>query len=110
MKPGDVCLAQFPFTDGAATKLRPVLVVSKEEHNRGSDVVVLPISSRPDPDDKFSVYVDAPHFGKAGLRFPSAIKWSKPATIAKSVLRRHLGELDSGILATVTTQLMSVFR
>ncbi|MFH0983509.1 MAG: type II toxin-antitoxin system PemK/MazF family toxin, partial [Planctomycetota bacterium] len=41
MKCGSVCLTQFPFTNGTSAKMRPVLVVSKDEFNAGEDVVVV---------------------------------------------------------------------
>ncbi|MBW3539823.1 MAG: type II toxin-antitoxin system PemK/MazF family toxin [Planctomycetes bacterium] len=75
-----MCLAHFPFTDGTSAKLRPILIVSAAEYNRGEDVVAVPISSSPDPDDPNSVFVGDPEYSKAGLRCPSAIKWQKPTT------------------------------
>jgi len=101
---------EFPFTDGTSSKMRPVLVVSSEKCNRGGDVVVLPISSQPDSGDPFAVFIDASHFQQAGLKFPSAIKWSKPVTIAKSAITRRLGGLDSTILAEVRACLHSLFN
>jgi hypothetical protein len=37
---GDILLARYPFTDGSASKLRPVLVVSSDQYNVGDDLVV----------------------------------------------------------------------
>ena len=109
MTRGDICLVSFPFTDGSAAKVRPVLIISADRFNRGGDVVVLPISSSPEPGDEFSVYIPDPDFKAAGLRFPSAIKWNKPATIAKSVVRRRLGALQDNYLSQTTEKLKTVF-
>lgn len=109
MKPGDTCLVDFPFTDGTGSKVRPALVISKEEFNRGDDVVILPISSIPDPADKFAVFIDASHYSQAGLKCPSAIKWSKPVTVAKSVIRRRLGKIDNSLLSEVRAGLAKLF-
>jgi mRNA interferase MazF len=109
MKPGDVCLVDFPFTDGTSSKMRPVLVISKEEFNRGADIVVLPISSKPGSNDPFAIFIDASHYAQAGLKVPSAIKWSKPITIAKSAIKRRLGALDSTLLSEVRTSVNSLF-
>ncbi len=92
MNSGEIYLARFPFTDGTAAKLRPVLVISNRRYNN-ADVVVLPISSRPDPNDEFAVFIGNPHFSQAGLRQESSIKWTKPMTIASSVFQRRLGTL-----------------
>ena len=110
MKCGDVCLAQFPFTDATESKLRPILIVSQSEHNGGEDVVALPISSSPNQNDPFSIFVDAHNYPKAGLKYPSAIKWNKPATISKLVIKRKLGILPKDILDDVIEKLVSVFQ
>lgn len=109
MNYGDVCLTHFPFTNASAAKLRPVLIVSGEKFNNGGDVVVLPISSRPEPDDPFAVYIGEPDFKKSGLRRDSSVKWAKPATIAKSVIQRRLGSLPKNLLDEVCNKVKSVF-
>lgn len=109
MTPGDICLVHFPFTDGSATKLRPVLVVSAAQFNQGQDVVVLPISSRPGSDDPFTVFVGPQRYQSAGLKAPSSIKYSKPMTIAKVVVKRRLGKLPSDLLGEVLKKLGTVF-
>jgi mRNA interferase MazF len=108
MKRGDICLAHFPFTDGSAAKLRPILIVSGDQFNSREDVVVLPISSSPDDADPYCVYLDnaSPHFRQSGLRFSSAIKCTKPMTIAKSVITRRLGRLHEAILQEATRLLV----
>lgn len=111
MKCGDVCLAHYPFTDASGTKLRPVIVVSAAKFNAGNDLVVLPISSSPEPDDDFSVYIgrDSPYFKPSGLRYASAIKWTKPLSIAKSVLTRRLGYVPEPLLTDVRDKLRTMF-
>ena len=107
---GDVCLAHFPFTDASASKLRPVLVISGDKFNNGADVVVLPISSRPNPSDSFSVHIGDPDYQRAGLRRESSVKWAKPATIAKSVVSRRLGALPQELIDEVCKQLAELFK
>ena len=76
MKCGWTCLVEYPFTDGTGSKVRPVLVVSRDEFNNGDDVVVVPISSQLSKSDPYSVYIsdDSPHFPASGLKFSSAKK------------------------------------
>jgi mRNA interferase MazF len=111
MKCGDILLAQYPFTDGSASKLRPVLIVSSDQFNAGHDLVVLPISSQPDPSDKFSYYIDLslPQFAGTGLRYSSAVKWTKPLAISIAVIKRRLGRLDAKCLEEVRARLRQVF-
>jgi mRNA interferase MazF len=110
MRRGEICLAHFPFTDASAAKVRPVLIISADQFNGGEDIVVLPLSSSPDPSDPHSVLIDraSPYFSLSGLRFPSAIKWTKPMTIAKSVVSRRLGRLHANLLDQVTKNLITV--
>jgi len=111
MNCGDICLVSFPFTDASATKMRPVLVVSPDDFNRGQDRVVLPISSVPHPDDPYSLYIPAnsPYFDATGLRQSSAVKWTKPFTVSTLVLQRRIGRLDAKLLAEVRTKLAALF-
>lgn len=110
MRRGDVCLAHYPFTDDIAAKIRPIVVISADTANQGDDVIVLPFSTRPEPDDPHAIYLDAssPHFRASGLRFPSAIKWSKPMVISKTVITRRLGRLDQSILSAACQNLCGI--
>jgi mRNA-degrading endonuclease toxin of MazEF toxin-antitoxin module len=110
MTRGDICLARFPFPDASGAKLRPVLVISNTVHNQGDDVVVLPISSVPDRNDKNCVFIDNSwqHFAATGLRTASSVKTSKPMTIAKVVVARRLGKLHVELLQPVTAKLVAV--
>ena len=99
MKCGSVCLTQFPFTDGTSAKVRPVLVVSKDEFNTGDDVVVVPISSKPLQDDQYSVFIDSssPCFPATGLQISSVVKYTKlggQPEAAPSTLSWGLAALD----------------
>ena len=111
MKCAWTCLVEYPFTDGTGSKVRPVLVVSRDAFNRGDDVIVVPISSQPGESDPYSIYVrdDSPHFPASGLKFSSAIKWGKPFTISKVLLIRRLGTLDDSIMSQVSAEIRSLF-
>lgn len=111
MNCGDICLVQYPFTDGAGAKVRPVLVVSANSHNAGEDVVVLPITGDPKKDERYCVAIDtdSPHFARSGLKFASAIKCTKPLTIAKRLLQKRLGSAHPDLLSEVRTYLAELF-
>lgn len=112
MRCGDVVLVDYPFTDRTGSKRRPALVVSSDEFNKGEDVVIVPISSVYRGDDPFSYSIKntAPHFPQTGLRGSSYVKWTKPVTIAKNVIRRRLGQLPRPILAEVHSRICSWFQ
>lgn len=100
MTSGTICLIQFPFTDGSGAKVRPVLVVSQDRFNHGEDVLVVPISSRPQPGDPFTVTIpsNSPQFAATKLKQSSAVKWAKPFTTSKRLILRRLEDSISRCL------------
>jgi mRNA interferase MazF len=109
MRQGDVILVRYPFTDGTGSKVRPALVISTEEFNNGEDVIVSPISSVPDEHDPYSLFIGNPIFSQAGLLKPSAIKWTKVATVDKGLVHRTLGQLPSDVLEELLGKLRQMF-
>lgn len=111
MKCGQIVLVQYPFTDDTGSKVRPALVVSADEFNRGEDFVVVPISSAPTPDDPHCFHISdhSPHFQQTKLRQTSSIKWTKPFTASRLVVRRRLGTLARGPLAEVRSMIQGLF-
>jgi mRNA interferase MazF len=100
---GDVLLARLVFSDGRASKRRPVLVV----YDFGDDdLLVLPITSHP---VRVATDVLVLDWNSAGLRLPSTIRAEKLATIAKSCVVQKLGQLDSGDRLRVNGVLKTVF-
>ncbi len=110
MRHADVCLVPFPFTDGSAAKVRPVVVVSVDEFNREDDVVVVPISSQPSPDDPYSISVESssPFFPATGLKTSSAIKWNKLMTVSQRLLRRRLGRMHNNLMVQVSKKIIAM--
>ena len=112
MKRGDVLLATYPFTDLSGTKVRPVLAVSGDEYNQGEDIVVVPISSAPDPSEPhvFALPDSDPCFAATGLRQTSCVKWTKPMPLASCVIKRRLGILSSPLLSEVLVKIQAIFE
>jgi mRNA interferase MazF len=105
---GDVCLINFPFTDGSSAKVRPVLIVSVDKYS-AMDVVVVPItSSLPSGDDCIRLDSTSPHFASSGLAHSSTIKCGKPFTLDRAKFKRRLGALDESLLKQVRSNLARV--
>ena len=93
MRRGDVVLIAWPFTDLSAAKVRPAVVVSSNDFNRGEDRVLVAISSRVDVPGRWEVLA-APTdsaFRATGLRRASAIQCGKILTANRAVIKRRLG-------------------
>jgi mRNA interferase MazF len=102
--PGEVLPAWLVFSDGQASKRRPVLLVYDFG---GDDLLVLPITSQP---VRVSTDVMVSEWKAAGLMLPSTIRVEKLATIAKSCVARKLGRLVPGDRLKCNTVLKDVFQ
>lgn len=90
---GDVVLVPFPFTNQAAFKQRPAVVVSSRAYNSARpDVVVMAITSQLRPQPDFGE-VRVADWQSARLLKPSAIK-PVFATIEQSLILKVLGALQ----------------
>jgi len=99
LKRGDVVLVPFPFTDLAAEKLRPAVIVSPDPQEL--DVVIAFISSivpsRETAETDFLLTPDDPDFAKTGLKKSSVFKMKKLLTIDRTKLVRRLGRVSPPI-------------
>jgi mRNA-degrading endonuclease toxin of MazEF toxin-antitoxin module len=110
MKPRAIWLADFSKTETGDEKLRPVLIVSASAFNGGGDVVTLPMSHSADISDPHVVSVTIEEFPQTGLaKLPSSIRWTKPTTLPKTLLRKKLGVVSQRTLDVVRKKLKSMF-
>ena len=93
-QPGELWLADIPFTKGAASKIRPVLVLWLD----ASDVVVAAVTSAPpsSPND-----VALKDWQIEGLRVASTVRLSRLDCLEQFLLRRKLGVLSTADARTV---------
>jgi mRNA interferase MazF len=91
---GDIILLPFPFTNQAASKKRPAVVISNRTYNLAKpDVVVMAVTSqlRPAP-ELGEVWIG--QWREAGLLKPSAVK-PVFATLEQGLVLRQLGVLHA---------------
>jgi len=86
-RPGEIWLADIPFTSGAASKLRPVLVLWTD----AADVVVAAVTSA---EPRSTTDVALHDWSAAGLRVASTVRLSRLDCFEQRLLRRRLGVLD----------------
>jgi mRNA interferase MazF len=94
MRPGEIWLAEIPFTDGAASKIRPVLILWLD----GRDVVVAAVTSAP---PRSATDLSLQDWSKEGLRVPSTVRLSRLDCLEQIALMRRLGTLSQTDSATV---------
>ncbi len=88
-QPGEIWLADIPFTNGAASKIRPVLVLWLD----AGDVVVAAVTSAP---PRSATDVALAEWKLAGLRVASTVRLSRLDCLEKILLRKKLGALSPG--------------
>jgi mRNA interferase MazF len=86
--PGEFWLADIPFTSGAASKLRLVLVLWTD----ASDVVVSAVTSA---QPRSATDVVLQNWTLAGLRVASTVRLSRLDCLEQSLLRRRLGVISA---------------
>src|SRR5438128_312352 len=87
-RPGEVWLARIPFTSGAASKLRPVLVL----WNDAADAVVAAVTSAPPRSSTDVILLD---WASEGLRAASTVRLSRLDCLEQILLRRRLGTISA---------------
>jgi mRNA interferase MazF len=85
--PDEIWLANIPFTDGRAPKIRPVLVLWLD----AADCVVSAVTSAPPRSPSDVSHVD---WQAAGLRVPSAARLSRLDCLEQTLLLKKLGKLS----------------
>jgi len=93
---GDIFICRFPFTSGAVSKPRPVLVL----FDLGADAVICRITSAP---YRGSLDIPVKQWRDAGLAKPSIVRLNRLVTAEKTVLLRRLGQLTASDKDAVRT-------
>ena len=103
---GDVVLLDRPFSTGAGSKVRPVLVVQGDRNNaRLTSTIVAMITRtirRVDHVDTQLLIDITTQEGKAtGIRTTSAVNCSNLFTVGEQLLRRKIGEMPPALMQQI---------
>lgn len=111
---GQLILVNYPFTDQTLAKLRPAVVVSSDAMNRGGDFVALPLTSAtPSPGElanHVAIHSSESYFPSTKLKRDSYVKWMKPLTLNRTVVRRKLGCLPGEVMDDILAKVRSLFE
>lgn len=107
-KKWEIALVPFPFTDLTTTKKRPALIISPNEYNEKSDVVIVFITSKLDLEYRIGDY-KIQEWEKSNLPKPSMLRM-KFATIDKSIIRKKLGRLSENDVKEFSNLLIDFFK
>jgi len=87
-KAGEIWLADIPFTNGVASKIRPVFVLWED----ADDVVVAAVTSAT---PRSATDVALQDWAAEGLRVPSTVRLSRLDCLEQALLRRRLGVVST---------------
>lgn len=95
MKPGDVVLVRFPFTEVAATKKRPALLLSQSTRARRYRLATVAMITSQVDGIRLPGDVILAGWERAGLLHPSLLRLAKIATIDGALVERSIGRLSA---------------
>ena len=104
MKKGSIVLIPFPFTDLKGSKVRPAVVLSKND----LDVTICFVTS----ELKWKTEQDVSIFPSQnnGLKVPSLIRTAKIATIDSDLILGVLGELSNSEICELNKKLVEMLQ
>lgn len=105
-KKGDVVILPFPYTNMAALKTRPVLIVA---FPRGTNVIVCQITSQQARNDEYSVSLGKHDFTEGSLPTASFVKTNMIMTLAADAILAKAGEVNKKKMKEIEEKLVWVF-
>lgn len=109
MKPGDVALVRFPFTELAAAKKRPALVLARTTRSPRYRLVTVAMITSQVEALKLEGDVVLADWQAAGLLHPSLLRLAKVASIDEELIDKSIGRLSAPDLAAARTAFRRVF-
>ncbi len=103
-KPWEVVVVPFPYSDQAADKVRPAVVLSSPQHMQGTGVCYLAMVTSA-ANSGWPGDVPVSNLRGAGLPVPSVVRPAKIMTLNDSRIVRRLGALPKADQAQVVAAL-----
>jgi mRNA interferase MazF len=95
VKPGDVVLVRFPFTEVAANKKRPALLLAEATRARRYRLATVAMITSQIEGIRLPGDILLAGWERAGLLHPSLLRLAKIATIDGSLVERSIGRLTA---------------
>jgi mRNA interferase MazF len=105
LRPGDVVLVTFPFSNLKGQKIRPALVLANVEFD---NVILCQITSKP-YSSKIAIRLEDKNFAEGKLPVTSFVRPDKLFTADKTIIRSHAGYLKSNCKTTVLQSVRKLF-
>jgi mRNA interferase MazF len=104
MRQGDIIITNFPFTSLKGSKIRPALIISNGEFNRGVDVILLGIFGTK---SIYSQEIKQKELALGHLNKTSYIRFSNLFTLEKDLILKKIGALSQEGITKISKQLVN---
>ena len=104
-----ILLVPFPFSDQTGQKIRPVLVVSNNEYNKGKDLVVCGVTSSI-KEEKYRLTIGNSDMESGNLFSKSSIKADSILKIDKMLIIKEIGLIKKTTFAKVLDKIHLLLR
>ncbi|MBT7237726.1 type II toxin-antitoxin system PemK/MazF family toxin [Candidatus Woesearchaeota archaeon] len=109
MKQGEIYLVPFPFSDFSGSKVRPIVIISKNEFNNHShDLIVCGVTTNLSKDN-YTIQITTKSLVEGKLFSESAIKAENILRIDKSLLIKKIGKINQDKIRLVIQKLNQIF-
>jgi len=103
---GDVVLLDHPFSSGAGSKVRPVLVVQGDLDNARLTSTIVAMITRTihragQVESQLLIDITTPEGQATGLKATSAVNCSNLFTVDEQLLRKKIGKLPQSVMQRV---------
>ena len=107
-----IVLVPFPFDDLTASKVRPAVCLTDEIKPHGHIVLAFITSRIAATASATDLVIDKSDadFAITGLKVSSTIRLHRLMTVAKSIIRRELGELSAAQRTEIDNRLRKLFN
>lgn len=110
MNQQDLVWIRLPFPSLKETKVRPAVIVSKNEYNkRSQDVVVCAVTSKLD-EKQYSILVDDKNLSSGNLPLKSRIRADKIMQIEKNLIIKPFAKLDNKTFDALIGEIIKLLK
>lgn len=108
-KQREIVLTRFPFSNLIESKVRPVLILSKDSYNcQYGDVIVCAITSNLE-ESEYGITISSESLEEGHLKITSKIRGDAITSIDRSIIIKQIGTLKAQVFKEVLEKVNALF-
>ena len=105
----EIVLLPSPFSNLGETKVRPALIVSKNQFNKKSDDCIMVPLTTVIKDESYSVIINQENLVSGKLLKQSRVRADKIFSVQKNLIKMKIGMLNNNIFDEVKKEIDNMF-